>query len=119
MPRFETAQRMSTDFQTLYNECDYLIDSYSACFNTDLLYLLKELRNLCAHRFGTSMDTSMFGFVAVECVLPMKESVRSSLYDVIRQSPGTGLEQRVQSFNIRPRRSSMRHRRQRGNQLKK
>ena len=88
---FETARRMSSDFQTIYNECDYLISNHSARFNADLLYLLRELRNLCAHRFGSSMDRSMFMPIAVECILPMKESVRSSLYDVLDRNPGTGL----------------------------
>ena len=100
---FETARRMSSDFQTIYNECDYLISNHSARFNANLLYLLRELRNLCAHRFGSSMDRSMFMPIAVECILPMKESVRSSLYDVLDRNPGTGLRERVRMFNFRPR----------------
>ncbi len=100
---FEAALRLSSDFQTMYNECDYLIDRYSARFNADLLYLLRDLRNLCAHRFGTSMDTSMFVPLAIECILPMKESLRSSLYDVLDRNPGTGLRERVRMFNFRPR----------------
>lgn len=101
---FETARRMSSDFQTMYNECDYLIDRYSARFNADLLHLLRDLRNLCAHRFGTSMDTSMFVPLAIECILPMKESVRSSLYDVLDRNPGTGLRERVRTFSFWPHR---------------
>lgn len=103
-PSFEIAQRMSSDFQTIYNECEYLIDNHSARFNADLLYLLKELRNLFAHRFGTSMDRSMLVPITVECILPMKESLRSSLYEVIKNNPEIRLKERVLSFNLRPRR---------------
>ncbi len=100
---FSQAQRLSSDFQTIYNECAFLMDRYSARFNAEDLTYLRHLRRLCAHRFGSSMDRSMFIPIAVECILPMKESVRSSLYEVLDRNPGTGLRERVCTFNHRPR----------------
>ena len=98
---FSQAQRLSSDFQTIYNECAFLMDRYSARFNAEDLTYLRHLRRLCAHRFGSSMDRSMLLQVAVCEILPMKESIRSCLIDVLDRNPGTGLRERVRTFNRR------------------
>lgn len=100
-PDFATCQRLSSDFITLYNECEFLDDKYSAEINDDTLTYLRHLRRLCAHRFGSSMDTSRFIYATVIYILPMKEPIRSRLYDVLKENPGTGMEGRVASFNKR------------------
>lgn len=100
---FSQAQRLSSDFQTIYNECAFLMEHYSARFNAEDLTYLRHLRRLCAHRFGSSMDRSMLLQTAVYDILPMKESIRSSLLDVLDMNPGTGLKERVCTFNRRPR----------------
>lgn len=98
---YPVCQRLSSDFIILYNECDFLDKKYSAEFNADLLTYLRHLRRLCAHRFGSSMDASRFLQVTVIQILPMKEPIRSKLYDVLKKNPGTGMEGRVASFNRR------------------
>ncbi len=50
------------------------------------------------------MDTSMFLHTAAYSVLPMKESIRSMLYDVLKQYPDSDMKRRVSSFNVKPRR---------------
>ena len=101
--RFSDKQRLSSDFTTISNECKYLVTKHSAKLNRNLLDYLQELRNLCAHRFGSSMDTSMFLHTAVNSILPMKESIRSMLYDVLKQYPDSDMKRRVSSFNVKPR----------------
>lgn len=101
--RFSERQRLSSDFTTISNECKYLVTKHSAKLNRNLLDYLQELRNLCAHRFGSSMDTSMFLYTAAYSVLPMKESIRSMLYDVLERYPDPDTKSRVSSFNIKPR----------------
>lgn len=98
---YPTCQRLSSDFIILYNECEFLENNYSAKFNADLLTYLRHLRRLCAHRFGSSMDASRFLQVAVIQILPMKKPIKSKLYDVLKDNPGTGMEGRVASFNRR------------------
>lgn len=96
---YPVCQRLSSDFIILYNECEFLEDNYSAKFNANQLTYLRHLRRLCAHRFGSSMDASRFLQVAVNHILPMKEPIRSKLYDILKHNPGTGMEGRVASFN--------------------
>ncbi len=97
---------MSSDFITLYNECEFLEDNYSADFNPESMTKLRHLRRLCAHRFGSSMDTSMFLTVVIEEILPMKEPIRSVLLEVLKRNPKTGMENKVFSFSRRFRRSA-------------
>ncbi len=110
-PDFVTRQRLSSDFITLYNECEFLELNYHAKFNSDDLAYLRHLRKLCAHRFGSSMDDSMFLIEVDTQILRMKGSIKSKLYNVLDENPGTGMEGRVESFNKRPRRWFRRRRR--------
>ena len=106
---FPIRQRLSSDFITLYNECEFLDDHYHAEFNDDDLTYLRHLRRLCAHRFGSSMDGSLFLHEVVYQIIPMKKPIKSRLYDVLKKNPGTDMEGRITSFNRRPRRWSWRH----------
>ena len=102
-PEFPTYQRLSSDFITLYNECEYLTKNHRARLNNKDLTYLRHLRRLCAHRFGISMDTSRFLLAAQNDILPMKESIRSMMFEVLNENPNPNMEQRVKSFNIRNR----------------
>ena len=121
---FQTYQRMSSDFTTIFNECDYLIHDLSKgkrkgyekrekkFLSKDNEKLLRELRNLCAHRFGSSMDTTMLLGIAVDYVLPLRKSIRAMLLDLLKENPSSAdLKERMVAFNRRPRRWFRRHRR--------
>lgn len=96
---FETNIRLSGDCTTLYNECEYLSENYSAKLNPQLVAYLHHLRNLCAHRFGSSMNTTHFVYEMVYSVLPMKESIRSMIHDVLKENPDRVMRDRLASFN--------------------
>lgn len=106
MPDYFLGQRLSSDFITIYNECEFLEENYSAKFNPKSMSYLRHLRRLCAHRFGSSMDISMFPTVIAEEIIPMKEPIRSVLLEVLKRNPETGMENKVFSFSKRFRRSA-------------
>lgn len=98
---------LSSYCTTLYNECDYLINTYSYPqrdgFDEFIVYL-KQLRNLCAHRYGSTMNTKDFLPSVAFCILPMKESIRSMLYDILHKADTPdkkSLYKRVRLFNRR------------------
>ncbi len=91
--------RMCADCTIIYNECERLLDRFGGRLDNELYDYLRHLRIACAHYSGSS--TNDFGYYdAVEhAVLPMKEKIRSMLYDVIKRNGEYGMSERVHSFN--------------------
>lgn len=94
---------LTSYFVTLYKECEFITDNYSARLTEDKLSYLYHLRNLCAHRFGSTMSTHRLIDETAKVILPMKESIRSMLFDALVQEPNPELEKRVRMFNRKSR----------------
>lgn len=99
---YATKSALAMCCQVMYTECKYLVDVHSAVFNKKKLEYLELLRNVCAHRFGSTMKDYLFLDAVVFSILPIAESVKSMLMEELDRHPESSIpKETVRNLNTR------------------
>ena len=88
--------------EIIYNECEYLVKNHHSELTERKLEYLRQMRNVCSHRFGSTMDDYNFLDACIHVILPMKDSLKSMLMDSVKNHPDSKVDmQRLSSLNKR------------------
>ena len=95
--------RMCSDCIFLYNECERIIDNFGGHLNRKQLDYLRYLRINCAHYCGSTRNNIRYYEAVYYVIIPMKEKIRSMLYEVIEKNGNNELTDAVKQFNRKKR----------------
>ncbi len=98
-----TFARLCSDCTFIYNECERIINDYGGYFNKRELEYLRHLRITCAHYSGLTTNSVRYYNAVIYAVIPLKEKIRSMLYEVIDSNNREDLSDAVKQFNRKKR----------------
>ena len=100
---YPTFARLCSDCTFIYNECERIINEYGGYLNRKDLEYLRHLRITFAHFSGPVTNSVRYYNAVIFTVIPLKEKIRSMLYEVIDNNGREDLSDAVKQFNRKKR----------------